>query len=87
MFTLLNLHPLNNNKSPFNQASLEYQILALHMTETKSGWTNITEVTYCLAKDMMTIQTVEKEGLMQLVKMFDPRYTKPGNKYYKVRLV
>ena len=46
-------------------------------------WNEITEaVTYCLAKDMMPIQTVEKEGFKRLVKKLDPRYNIPGRKYF-----
>ena len=46
-------------------------------------WKDITQaVTICLAKDMMPIQTVEKEGFKQLVKKLDPRYTLPKRKYF-----
>ena len=46
-------------------------------------WNEITEaVTFWLAKDMMPIQAVEREGFKRLVKKLDPRYNIPGRKYF-----
>lgn len=46
-------------------------------------WREMTDVvTYCLAKDMIPIQMVEKEDFKQLVKKLNPRYNFPGKKYF-----
>ena len=47
-----------------------------------SKWKELTDsVTYCIAKDMLPIQIVEKEGFKTLVKKLDPRYELPTRKY------
>ena len=39
-------------------------------------------VTYCIAKDMMPIYSVQKEGFRQLLYSFDPQYELPDRKYF-----
>ncbi|XP_046873310.1 E3 SUMO-protein ligase ZBED1-like [Hypomesus transpacificus] len=39
-------------------------------------------ITYCIAKDMQPISTVEKQGFKKLIKILDPRYVLPGRKYF-----
>lgn len=39
-------------------------------------------ITYCLAKDMMPLSSVEKDGFKYLMKVLDPRYEIPGRKYF-----
>nr|XP_024661555.1 zinc finger BED domain-containing protein 1-like [Maylandia zebra] len=39
-------------------------------------------IAYCLAKDMLPINTVENEGFKQLIKVLDPRYQLPGRKHF-----
>ncbi len=46
-------------------------------------WQELTDsVTYCLAKDMMPIYSVEKPGFKQMLATFDKQYTLPGRKYF-----
>ena len=46
-------------------------------------WKNLTAaVTNCLAKDMMPIYSVQKEGFRQLLATFDPQYELPSQKYF-----
>ena len=45
-------------------------------------WKELTDsVTRCIAKDMMPLCTVEKEGFRNLVHTLDPRYDLPSRKY------
>ncbi|XP_041841381.1 E3 SUMO-protein ligase ZBED1-like isoform X2 [Melanotaenia boesemani] len=39
-------------------------------------------IAYCLAKDMLPINTVENQGFRQLIKVIDPRYQLPGRKHF-----
>ncbi len=39
-------------------------------------------VAYCIAKDMLTISTVENKGFKSMVKVMDPRYQLPGRKHF-----
>ncbi|XP_035234690.1 zinc finger BED domain-containing protein 1-like [Anguilla anguilla] len=39
-------------------------------------------ITYCIAKDMMPISTVEKQGFKKLMSVIDAKYALPGRKYY-----
>ncbi len=39
-------------------------------------------VSYFLAKDMMPLSTVERDGFRKLVKVLDSRYEFPGRKYF-----
>ncbi|CAL9689321.1 unnamed protein product [Knipowitschia caucasica] len=46
-------------------------------------WGDLTNaVTRCLARDMMPIQSVEREGFSKMLKTFDPRYKLPSKKYF-----
>ena len=46
-------------------------------------WKHLTDsVTYCLAKDMLPLYTVEKEGFQKLLKAFDSQYQLPNRKYF-----
>ena len=46
-------------------------------------WEKLTgAVTFCLAKDVMPIYSVEKPGFQQLLKEFDPQYVLPSHKYF-----
>lgn len=46
-------------------------------------WQQLTNsVTYCLAKDMMPMYSVEKTGFQNLLKTFDPQYELPSRKYF-----
>ena len=46
-------------------------------------WQELTDsVSYCIAKDMMPIYTVEKEGFKTLLKSFDSKYEVPSRKYF-----
>ena len=44
-------------------------------------------VTYCIAKDMLPIRIVEKEGFKTLVKKLDPRYELPTRKYMSKKAI
>ena len=39
-------------------------------------------VTYCLAKDMLPIRTVEKKGFKTMLQRFYPRYQLPSSNYF-----
>ena len=39
-------------------------------------------VTYCLAKDMLLISTVEKTGFKAMLQLFYPRYQLPSRNYF-----
>ena len=44
-------------------------------------WPEVTDaITYCMAKDLMPIYFVEKEGFQRLVSMLDRKYELPGRK-------
>ena len=46
-------------------------------------WKQLTDsVTYCLAKDMLPLYTVENEGFQRLLKAIDPQYQLPSRKYF-----
>ncbi len=46
-------------------------------------WRVVTDaVTYCLAKDMMPLYSVEKDGFRRLIQVLDSRYELPGRKYF-----
>ena len=46
-------------------------------------WQQLTDsVTYCLAKDILPIHSVEKPGFKQMMATFDKQYTLPGRKYF-----
>ena len=44
-------------------------------------------VTYCIAKDMLPIRIVEKEGFKTLVKKLDLRYELPTRKYMSKKAI
>ena len=53
-----------------------------------STWKELTDsVTYCIAKDMLPIQIVEKEGFKTLVKKLDPHYELPTRKYMSKKAI
>ncbi|XP_038155642.1 E3 SUMO-protein ligase ZBED1-like [Cyprinodon tularosa] len=46
-------------------------------------WKELTEaVAFCLAKDMLPLQSVEKEGFRRMVHKMDTRYKMPSRKYF-----
>ena len=46
------------------------------------NWNELTDaVTLCLAKDMMPLYSVEKEGFWRILKRFDSQHDLPGRKY------
>ena len=44
-------------------------------------------MTHCIAKDMLPIRIVEKEGFKALVKNLDPRYELPSRKYMSKKAI
>ena len=44
-------------------------------------------ITNCLAKDMMSLYTVEKSGFKQLLNDFDPKYDIPSRKYFSQQAI
>ena len=71
-------------KVSLGQMSLLSVLNPTQKYEQKSKkWQKLTDsVTYCLAKDMMPIYSVEKEGFRQLLQSFDPQYELPSCKYF-----
>ena len=46
-------------------------------------WKELTDsVTLCLAKDMIPIYSVEKEGFREMLRKFEAQYDLPGRKYF-----
>lgn len=46
-------------------------------------WQEITDaVTFCIAKDMLPLYSVEKQGFRRLIELLDPRYDTPSSKYF-----
>ncbi|XP_071845427.1 E3 SUMO-protein ligase ZBED1-like [Apostichopus japonicus] len=46
-------------------------------------WKLLTEkLTFCLAKDLLPIYSVEKRGFKEMIRTFDPRYELPSRKYF-----
>ncbi len=46
-------------------------------------WNELTDaVAFCLAKDMLPFQTVEKDGFKRMIHKLDPRYNMPSRKYF-----
>ena len=66
------------------QPSLPNTLRSGHKYERKSRkWQQLTDaVTYCLAKDMMPIYSVEKEGFVRLLHSLDSQYELPSRKYF-----
>ena len=71
-------------KASSRQPSLSNTLQSGHKYEWKSRkWQQLTDaVTYCLAKDMMPIFSVEKEGFVRLLHSLDSQYELPSRKYF-----
>ena len=67
-----------------SQPTLAEAFSQLQKYDRKSKqWQQLTDsVTYCLAKDMLRIYSVEKPGFKQMTATFDKQYTLPGHKYF-----
>ena len=67
-------------KASSRQSSLPNTLRSGHKYERKSRkWQQLTDaVTYCLAKDMMPIYSVEKEGFVRLLHSLDSQYELPS---------
>ena len=51
-------------------------------TRNSKRWEKLTNaITYCVAKDIMPLQLIEKPGFKQLIQAFDPQYEPPSRKY------
>lgn len=71
-------------KEKSGQMSLEDVFSRGTVYDKKSKrWIKITNsITIHLAKDMVPLNTVEKEGFRTMIKTLDPRYVLPGRKYF-----
>ena len=71
-------------KSSKGQASVADLIEREVKSERSSRkWKQLTDsVTFCLAKDMLPMYTVEKKGFAHLLKTLDPKYELPSRKYF-----
>ncbi len=69
-------------KPKSSQVSLEDAFARGTAYEKKSKrWNKITNsITIHLAKDMVSLSTVEKDGFRAMIKTLDPRYVLPGRK-------
>ena len=67
-----------------SQQTLEDSInRKLPYDKKSTRWRDVTNaITNYIAKEMVPIQVVEREGFKQLVNTLDPRYTVPGRKYF-----
>lgn len=53
------------------------------MRKKSKRWKEITDATtFYLAKDMVPLHTVGKDGFRVLIKTLDPSYVLPGRKYF-----
>uniref|UniRef100_A0AAR2K029 BED-type domain-containing protein n=1 Tax=Pygocentrus nattereri TaxID=42514 RepID=A0AAR2K029_PYGNA len=73
-----------SNANPGKQHSITASLESCTPYDRKSKrWKEITEsIAFCLAKDMMPIQTVQKQGFIQLIKKLDRRYNIPSRHYF-----
>lgn len=56
---------------------------AVPYEKTSKRWREITNaVTHHIAKDMVPVQTVERDGFKKLIKTLDPKYVLPSRKYF-----
>ena len=71
-------------KASSRQPSLSNTLPSGHKYERKSRkWQQLTDaVTYCLAKDMMPIYSVEKKGFVCLLHPLDSQYELQSRKYF-----
>ncbi|KAI4885812.1 hypothetical protein NFI96_022422 [Prochilodus magdalenae] len=70
-------------ESTLTQQSITVSLESCAPYDKKSKrWKEITDAIACLAKDMMPVQTVEKEGFTQLIKKLDRRYSVPKRQYF-----
>lgn len=85
------LNKLNDSQAPkkasgkkVTQTSVQQSFASVTPYEkTSKRYKEITEaITYCLAKDMMPMRTVEKPGFVHLVNKLDRRYEIPSRKYF-----
>nr|XP_054603768.1 E3 SUMO-protein ligase ZBED1-like [Nothobranchius furzeri] len=59
-----------------------FSAVAPYEQNSKRSKTITKAITFCIAKDMMPLNTVEKEGFKHLIKVLDQRYEIPGRKYF-----
>ncbi|XP_058874176.1 E3 SUMO-protein ligase ZBED1-like isoform X1 [Acipenser ruthenus] len=72
-------HSVIENQTPISESISN---VAPYEPDSKR-WKQITDaVTYFIAKDMVPIYTVEKEGFKKLLKMIDKKYQLPSRKYF-----
>uniref|UniRef100_A0AAR2KWN2 BED-type domain-containing protein n=1 Tax=Pygocentrus nattereri TaxID=42514 RepID=A0AAR2KWN2_PYGNA len=73
-----------SNANPGKQHSITASLESCTPYDRKSKrWKEMTEsIAFCLAKDMMPIQTVQKQGFIQLIKKLDRRYNIPLRHYF-----
>ena len=70
------------NGSKKKQLTLQDALKPKYNRQSKK-WQQLTDsVTFCLAKDMMPIYSIEKEGFRKLLYNFDPQYELPSRKYF-----
>ncbi|XP_049337568.1 E3 SUMO-protein ligase ZBED1-like [Astyanax mexicanus] len=75
--------PSSSGVSPKQQSIVAtFASITPYETKTKRHQEITKAVTYFMAKDMMPLSTVEKEGFKNLVKVLDSRYQLPGRKYF-----
>ncbi|XP_064153682.1 E3 SUMO-protein ligase ZBED1-like isoform X1 [Anguilla rostrata] len=76
--------PTASQTSEVRQPTILSAFSAITPYEKKSKrYKEITSaITYCIAKDMMPISTVEKQGFKKLMSVIDAKYALPGRKYF-----
>ena len=72
------------DSTQYNQVTVQ-QALKPKCSQQSRKWQQLTDsVTYCLAKDMMPIYSVQKEGFKKLLQSFDFQYEFPSCKYFSI---
>ena len=70
-------------KNPTQSSIAEMLTQSQKYNRKSRKWRSLTDsVTYFLAKDMLPLYSVEKEGFKRLVASFDERYELPSRKYF-----
>ena len=72
----------SSDSTQYKQTTVQQALKPKYSRQSKK-WQQLTDsVTYCLAKDMMPIHSVEKIGFKKLLQSFDSQYELPSRKYF-----
>ena len=73
----------SNEESSSSSKISSSQVTIKEALEKCKKWEELTDsVTYCLAKDVLPMYSVEKEGFRKMLYNFNPQYELPGRKHF-----